>query len=267
MSVVNRRTFVASTAGVIASSAVTPSPGHAHGLIGRVDPTAFPQQDPELVQGVVGASHANFDRVKELVEAYPELAKSSWDWGFGDWESALGAASHTGRREIALLLIEHGARPNLFSAAMLGQVDVVRAFVQASPGIQRIPGPHGIPLLAHAAAGREQAADVHTYLLELGDAGAGLASASIADEAKSALLGRYRYGAASDEVLVVTQRDSGALFLAREGGTARGLAHAGDRVFTPAGAPSVRIAFSGPAIATTIVVDAGSDTIRAERER
>jgi hypothetical protein len=266
MSVVNRRTFVTSTTGAIAVSAVVPSRGHARGLVGRVDPTVFPQQDPEIVQGVVGASHGNFDRVKELVEGYPELAKASWDWGFGDWESALGAASHTGRREIALLLIERGARPNLFSAAMLGQIDVVRAMIEARPGIQRTPGPHGIPLLSHAAAGKEEAADVHAYLLELGDAGLTQEGIPLADEAKSALLGRYRYGASADEVFVVTQRDSGALFIARDEGTARGLTHVGDRVFTPVGAPSVRIAFSGPAIATTIVMDAGSDTIRAERE-
>ena len=88
------------------------------------------RQHQERVRSVVGASHSNLERVRELVLEQPALAKANWDWGFGDWESALGAASHTGRREIAEFLIAHGARPNLFSAAMLGEVDVVRAHVR-----------------------------------------------------------------------------------------------------------------------------------------
>ena len=87
----------------------------------------FPAQDPALVRDVVGAAHVRIDRVRELVEASPALAKASWDWGFGDWESALGAASHMGRRDIADLLISHGARPNLFTFAMMGNLAVVRS--------------------------------------------------------------------------------------------------------------------------------------------
>jgi hypothetical protein len=33
--------------------------------------------------------------------SYPwQLARAAWDWGFGDWETALGAASHMGSRPI-----------------------------------------------------------------------------------------------------------------------------------------------------------------------
>ena len=102
---------------------------------------------------MVGASHRDLAKVRELVERQPALARSAIDWGFGDWETALGAAAHTGRREIAELLLANGAQPTLFSAAMLGQLDVVRAFVATRPGIQGILGPHGITLLAHARAG------------------------------------------------------------------------------------------------------------------
>ena len=76
----------------------------------------FPRQDPALAAEVVGASHRDLGRVRELVERQPNLAKAAIDWGYGDWESALAAASHTGRREIAELLIAHGAQPTLFSA-------------------------------------------------------------------------------------------------------------------------------------------------------
>ena len=154
-------------------------------------PPWFPHQDPELVKQMVGASHGDLAAVRELVEHWPELAKAQWDWGFGDWESALGAASHTGNREIAELLLAHGARPTLFSAAMLGQLAVVQAFVEASPGIQGTPGPHGIPLLIHARTGGEAAASVVAYLEEVGGAEGGEA-AGPGPERRSRYLGAYR---------------------------------------------------------------------------
>src|SRR5262249_48111726 len=107
----------------------------------------FPSQPRELVREMVTVSHFDLNRVKELVEARPSLARAAWDWGFGDWESALGAASHVGNRPIAEYLIAKGARPSLFSAAMFGQLDVVKAFVAAHPGVQRTRGPHSISLL------------------------------------------------------------------------------------------------------------------------
>ena len=82
----------------------------------------FPSQEPALVREVVAASHTRLERVRELVSASPALAKAAWDWGFGDWESALGAASHMGRRDIAELLMGHGARPNLYTHTMLGRL-------------------------------------------------------------------------------------------------------------------------------------------------
>jgi hypothetical protein len=121
----------------------------------------FPAHEPETVKEMVTVSHGNVARVRELLSGRPALANAGWDWGFGDWETSLGAASHVGNREIAALLLASGARPTIFSAAMLGQVDVVRAFVTASPGIQRTRGPHGITLLAHARAGK--AADVVVF--------------------------------------------------------------------------------------------------------
>ena len=57
-----------------------------------------------------------------------------------------------GNRPIAELLLENGAEPTLFSAAMLGQLDVVKAMIAAQPGVQRTRGPHSISLLAHARA-------------------------------------------------------------------------------------------------------------------
>src|SRR5258708_12929956 len=129
----------------------------------------FPSQPPEMVCEMVTVSHFNLKRVKELVEARPSLAKAAWDWGFGDWETALGAASHMGNRPIAEYLIANGARPSLFSGAMLGQIEVVKAFVAVSPHAERIRGPHGITLLAHAKAGGDGARPVVQFLPSLGN--------------------------------------------------------------------------------------------------
>src|SRR6185436_9925915 len=96
----------------------------------------FPSQPMDLVKEMVTVAHGNVKRVQELVKAHPALAKASWDWGFGDWETALGAASHVGNREIAELLIANGAPPTIFSAVMLGQLDVVRIMIAATPGVQ-----------------------------------------------------------------------------------------------------------------------------------
>src|SRR5580700_7626770 len=49
------------------------------------------------------------------------LVYAARDWGGGDWETALGGASHTGHREIALYLLSQGARIDSYCAAMLGE--------------------------------------------------------------------------------------------------------------------------------------------------
>ena len=60
-----------------------------------------PALDLQLVQEFVGNAHGNFARVKEMLEAEPALVNATWDWGGGDFETALGAASHMGNKPIA----------------------------------------------------------------------------------------------------------------------------------------------------------------------
>ncbi len=121
----------------------------------------------ERVKEFVLAAHRSLDEVKTLLAHEPNLVNATWDWGDGDWESALGGAAHTGQREIALYLLEHGARLDLFAAAMLGKLAVVKAAVMDDPQIVHVPGPHGIPLLVHAKMGGETAVPVLTYLEEV----------------------------------------------------------------------------------------------------
>jgi len=120
--------------------------------------------EPNLVSEFVGNAHGDLQRVKDLLEQEPALLNASWDWGGGDWETALGAAAHMGRADIALHLLENGARIDIFAAAMLGRLDIVKAITALQPGALRAFGPHGIPLLAHAEAGGEVAAAVAQFL-------------------------------------------------------------------------------------------------------
>lgn len=122
---------------------------------------------PELVKEWVAVAHKDLERVRELYAQEPALLNAAWDWGGGDWETALGAAAHTGRREIALFLIGNGARTDLFAAAMLGELRSVRAILETHPSLVDSKGPHGIPLLTHAKIGKEPAAEVLDYLESL----------------------------------------------------------------------------------------------------
>lgn len=204
---------------------------------------SFPTQDPDLVRELVGVAHGNLTRTRELVERRPTLAKAAWDWGFGDWETALGAASHVGSREVAEYLLAHGAQPTIFAATMLGQLDVVKAFVAVSPGIQGTLGPHGLTLMHHARAGGAAAKGVLDYLTALGGADPAPSIAPLALGELSRLLGSYRYGSASDEILEVKLEKDLPTIL-RSGHVARRLTHTGNLQFFPAGAPSVKIRFT-----------------------
>ncbi len=187
-------------------------------------------------------SHFNLGRVRELLAQHPELAKASWDWGFGDWETALGAASHVGNRAIAELLLDHGAPPTHFSAAMLGQLDVLRSLLAARPGLQRTRGPHGLTLMVHAKKGGAPAAAVVALLESLGDADVPYRDEPLLADERQSLEGRYTFGGGRRDSLVVSTVQ-GALMIARVGTVPRGLFHQGEFAFHPAGAESVAIRF------------------------
>lgn len=202
----------------------------------------FPRQNAELAREVVGASHRDEAKVRELVGKHPALARATWDWGFGDWETALGAASHTGRRAIAEFLISSGARIDIFAAAMLGYVDVVRGFVEASPGIQKTRGPHGISLLAHARAGDNPASKVVEYLESVGGADESLGAQPLPPADQAMYVGEYSFGESPLDRLFVTQ-ERDALWITRGTQSKRGLSYVGNHAFFPAGAVAVRIHF------------------------
>ncbi len=230
-------------------------------------PDHFPQQDPALVRQVVGASHFNIKVVRELVEAQPALAKASYDWGFGDWETALGAASHTGRREIAELLLHHGARPNVFTFAMLGYLEAVKASIAAEQRLVNLPGPHSITLYAHARAGRDGAASVRTYLESLPNINKTAPMEALDESQHATYLGDYAFGPGEGEQLTVKVGGQGLLQV-RKGanGVSRNLFYLGDHTFHPAGAEAVRIVFGvAGGTAQSIVVHDPDPVVSARR--
>ncbi|PKA83926.1 hypothetical protein ATE92_2095 [Ulvibacter sp. MAR_2010_11] len=127
-----------------------------------------PQLDKDLVATFVGAGHGKFDVVKELLEEHPTLLNAAHDWKFGDFETALGAASHVGHKELAQYLIDKGAQTNIFTAALFGRMDIIKPMLEAFPATLHAKGPHGFTLLHHAQKGGDEAEAVVEYLQSLG---------------------------------------------------------------------------------------------------
>jgi uncharacterized protein YaiE (UPF0345 family) len=229
-------------------------------------PGAFPAQDPDLVKEMVGVSHGNLPRVKELVSARPALARASWDWGYGDWEAAIDAASHVGNRPIADYLIANGARPTIYTAAMMGQLGVVKGWIEAIPGVQRNRGPHGITLLAHARNGGAAAADVLKYLESLGDADPRYTDLPVGEADEAAIAGEYVFGTGATERLKVAKNARGILTIQRPGYSERNMVHQGALAFIPAGAETVRIRFDvAGGKSRALTVEDGPVVVRATR--
>jgi hypothetical protein len=122
------------------------------------------QINRQMLQDFVIFAHSELEMVKKLLDREPGLLNGAVDWGGGDFETALGGASHMGRRDIAEYLISKGARIDIFCAAMLGQLDAVRAFLTLQPTLIDAKGPHGFSLHVHAQAGGEQSQGVLDYL-------------------------------------------------------------------------------------------------------
>jgi hypothetical protein len=127
-----------------------------------------PPLDKDLVKEFVIKGHADLAGTKALLEKEPGLLNACWDWGGGDFETALEGAGHMGNKDIANFLLSKGARMNIFCAAMLGRLEIVKAILSAHPDLKTSKGPHGLQLLHHAAKGGTDAAPVLEYLKSIG---------------------------------------------------------------------------------------------------
>ncbi|SNT39873.1 hypothetical protein SAMN05421640_3773 [Ekhidna lutea] len=223
-----------------------------HPSIGKPYP-AYPSLEPELVSEVVGKSHFDLDTVKKLVDKRPELARATWEWRFGDFESAIGAASHVGRRDIIHYLLSKGATPDIFTFATLGAFETVKGIIQLSPGIQASLGPHGISLLSHAKVGLRMEDKMSTqevdnckklidYLEDLGDAD-GPSYEEVPESEKPKYLGDYKYGEGEKEGFSIQLNMRKLLSLGAIGEFGGALYKTGKNQFNYSGAPSIKVTF------------------------
>ncbi len=165
MNTINRKNFllhsVSSTVGIILL------PGIFNSMQQRFLQNE-PALDTELVKQFVGAAHKDIEKVKSMLQETPDLLNSVNNLGGWDWEDAIGAAGHVGIPELALYLLEKGARPTICVAAMLGKMDVVKTYITAFPHMKDAVGPHKISLVRHAKAGGKNAEEVLEFLQSIG---------------------------------------------------------------------------------------------------
>ena len=135
-------------------------------ILGQENRPASYQKD--VVKKFVGASHGKLDVVKELLEEFPNLIYSSWDWGGGDFETGIGAAGHVGYADLANFLLDKGARPTLHVLTMLGKTNLVKPIMEEYPQLIQSLGPHGFTFLHHAKVGKENSQELYAYFEEKG---------------------------------------------------------------------------------------------------
>jgi hypothetical protein len=213
----------------------------------------YPSIDDEIVSTVVGSSHFNFERVKELVNHRPELARANWDWSFGDWESALGAASHVGRRDIADFLISKGARPNIFTFAMFGNYEVIKSMIETIPILKTTNGPHGISLLSHVKSGlrskeitsaqESNSLKLIDYLEELNEDVEQPKYIEMTEKDNEKYMGDYLYGEGERDGFSIKLDMRKRITLGKLGNFGGGLYQTSSNVFIYNGISSVKITF------------------------
>lgn len=156
--IMNRKDFFMATMGITVPVLLRGQQGPA-----KVDPLPA-----EKVKEFVIAGHNNLVKVKQLLQEFPGLLYSTWDWGGGDFETALEGAGHVGNKEIANHLIGLGARTNFFVLTMLGKTQIVKTYLDAFPQYLTARGPHGFTFLHHAKQGGDDAKELFDYLQSKG---------------------------------------------------------------------------------------------------
>lgn len=163
----NRKNFIQKTilgaGGIITTSSLLFSQ--------TTTPKNSPKDDPlppEMVKDFVVAGHKDLDKIKSMLQEKPNLLYAAWDWGNGDFETALEGAGHMGLKDIANYLIEQGARPNIFVLTMLGKTKEVKTILKSYPELLNSKGPHGFTLLHHAQKGGEDSKILLKYFQDKG---------------------------------------------------------------------------------------------------
>lgn len=117
----------------------------------------------DRVKDFVIAGHGNLDKVRAMLAESPTLLYATWDWGGGDFETAIEGAGHVGNKEVANYLIGQGARTNMFVLTMLGKTNIVKSYLETFPQYLNARGPHGFTFLHHAIKGGDDAKELKEY--------------------------------------------------------------------------------------------------------
>ena len=171
----NRRLFgvsaaAAFTAGMIYDDEKKPAGPIEAEFVRDYEPPKFKpswknkQINRQMASDFVIYAHSSLEMVKKLFDREPGLLNAAMDWGNGDWEDALGGASHMGRKDIVKFLLSKGARINIFCAAMMGMKNTVKEMLTLEPALIDAKGPHGFNLHFHAQVGQDDAKAVLDYL-------------------------------------------------------------------------------------------------------
>ena len=119
-------------------------------MINAIEPSLFKAEE---IDEFVGAAHGNLEETRKILEAKPLILNCASQIAKGDFEAAIGGASHMGRQDIAELLVAHGARLDIFNFTFLGFTDFVKDLLIKYPQLLTSYGPHGFTLLHHAKVG------------------------------------------------------------------------------------------------------------------
>jgi len=131
----------------------------AAGTTALIVPKVFSQETErpiftsDQIYDFVAAAHNDFDKVKAIYQETPLILNCANQIKRGDFETALGGASHMGRKDIANFLVSKGARMDIFSYVFLGFDNFVMKQIELYPALLESPGPHGFTLLHHAKVG------------------------------------------------------------------------------------------------------------------
>ena len=109
--------------------------------------------DADEIDEFVGAAHNSLDETRKIIDAKPLILNCASQLAKGDFETAVGGASHMGRKDIADLLVSRGARLDIFNFTFLGFTDFSKELINKHPELLNSYGPHGFTLLHHANVG------------------------------------------------------------------------------------------------------------------
>jgi hypothetical protein len=71
--------------------------------------------------------------MKELLRQEPGLVNAAWDWGGGDWKTALGTAAHMGEKTLHFSFSIKELEWIYLRLPLLGKIDIVRSMLTDNP--------------------------------------------------------------------------------------------------------------------------------------